>query len=91
MTRCNCAANSPAPMRRVVHVCEWLLPGVTLALMPKCPACLAGYILLGTGLGVSFTVASYLRTTVLVVSAATLLFLATRFAIGQARRFSGRS
>jgi len=40
---------------------RWLLPAGALALMPKCPVCVAGYIALGTGLGVSVPLAGQLR------------------------------
>jgi len=40
---------------------RWLLPASVLALMPKCPMCFAGYIALGTGLGVSAPLAGQLR------------------------------
>lgn len=40
----------------------WALPITTLALIPKCPACIAAYMLLFTGIGVSLPAAGALRT-----------------------------
>ena len=44
-------------------------------LVPKCPACLAAHVTLWTGLGLSFSTATYLRWTLLFLCAASLLFL----------------
>lgn len=63
------------------EIAQWLLPGATLALLPKCPACLAAYITLATGLGVSFSTAAYLRTSLVLLSTAALAFVVTRRAI----------
>ena len=50
---------------------RWLAPGIGLALVPKCPACLA----LFTGVGVSLPVAETLRIGLLVVCVASLAWL----------------
>jgi hypothetical protein len=60
---------------RVVH---WLVPGVGLALILKCPACLAAYIALGTGVAVSFPVAAVPRMSLLIVCVGSLVWLAAR-------------
>lgn len=43
---------------------QWSLPVVALALMPKCPGCVAAYVLLLTGAGISIAAASMLQTAV---------------------------
>lgn len=57
----------------------WLFPSAVLVLMPKCPACLAVYVGLWTGLGLSFTTATYLRWSMLMLCVTCLLFLAVRW------------
>lgn len=57
---------------------RWLLPSVALALMPKCPACFGLYFALATGIGLSFTAASFLRTLAIVVCVGVLLSSAAR-------------
>lgn len=56
----------------------WLLPGATLVLLPKCPLCLAGYIALGTGIGLSVPGATYLRLLLIVLCVITLFYVAIR-------------
>ena len=58
---------------------SWAAPGAVIALMPKCPACLAAYIALGTGIGVSVPVADNLRFAALAISMAMLGIAALRF------------
>ena len=65
-------------VRRCRETAGWLVPGTILALLPKCPACFAAYIALGTGLGLSLPAASSLRTLLIVVCVATLVYCAAR-------------
>jgi hypothetical protein len=56
----------------------WLASGALLALMPKCPACLAAYVALATGLGISFSAAAVVRTGLIGACALSLAFLMLR-------------
>lgn len=63
---------------RGAEVAGWVVPGATLALLPKCPACVAAYIGVATGLGVSFSTAAYIRTSLVIACVAVLLLVAVR-------------
>ena len=61
MSSCCCQPKSRAGgdarqrnwLRRAREVAGLILPGAVLALMPKCPLCLAAYVALGTGITLS--------------------------------------
>lgn len=79
--RCRPATSLQAPVRpgrSFAGFVRWLVPGLTLVLMPKCPVCFAGYIALVSGVGLSLPVASALRTSLIVLCVASLAFLAVR-------------
>ena len=81
------STDSPAPRhqpnaslsRKAIELASWLLPGTLLAFFPKCPLCVAGYVALATGLGISFTAATYLRWALLALCLGSLAFMATRW------------
>jgi hypothetical protein len=75
--RSSCCAR-PTRLRRGIEAIEWALPGAILAVLPKCPMCVVAYIALFTGMGVSVSAATYLRTGMIVLCVASLLFLAAR-------------
>jgi len=67
--------------RRIATLIRWVLALTTFALIPKCPACIAGYVLVFTGIGVSLPVAAAVRWSLIGVSVASLtcfLFRAVR-------------
>lgn len=70
MTSC-CSTRSQSPHvpanRRGARVAAFLLSSATLVLMPKCPMCLAAYVTVATGVGLSVTTAAHLRLGVLAV------------------------
>jgi len=65
-------------LRRSGEIAGWIVPGVTLALLPKCPVCVAAYVALATGIGISLPTAAYLRTTLVVLCVTSLIFIAAR-------------
>ncbi len=65
-------------LRRAGELVGWIVPTATLALMPKCPMCVAAYIALATGIGISLPTAMYLRATLIAVCVASLAALAAR-------------
>jgi len=65
--------------RRAFALTKWAVPGVTLALIPKCPLCFAAYIAIWTGIGLSCTAASYIRVALIILCIASLTYLAASF------------
>jgi len=69
---------SPMIARCLRDLIGWMFPGAILVLMPKCPACLAAYAAIGTGAGLSLSAAANLRTTLVILCVASLLWLMVR-------------
>jgi hypothetical protein len=78
-TRVGENARRPASrLRRGREIANWIIPGTALALLPKCPVCLAAYVAAWTGIGLSLSVATHLRASILGLSVGLILFLAAR-------------
>lgn len=77
--------------RRMGRTIQWLFPAALLVLIPKCPMCVAGYIALGTGIGVSFTTAQWIRWLLVGFCMTALAYLTVRKTLGMWKGRGGRS
>lgn len=85
-TRRCCQSTRPAGRMR--KVAAWLVPGTVLALMPKCPMCLAAYVALGTGFTMSYASAHLLMCSLTVLCISALILCAARRLLRQLRQKS---
>jgi hypothetical protein len=76
-THACCGRKAAAPRRSFwKRTSGGVLSGALLVLMPKCPMCLAAYVAVVTGVGVSVSTAAYLREGMIGLSVGSLLLLA---------------
>ena len=64
--------------RRLSGGAASILPGAALVLLPKCPLCLAAWLTVITGIGVSAATAARLRGLIVVFSIAAMALAAAR-------------
>jgi len=57
--------------RRLPGAAASLAPGAALVLLPKCPLCLAAWLTVATGIGVSATAAAYMERVLAVLAVTT--------------------
>jgi hypothetical protein len=69
----------PAPhWRRGGEFAAWIFPSAVLVLLPKCPMCIAAYVALFSGVGISVATAANVRISVLILCMAALVGLALK-------------
>jgi len=83
-----CCEAEASPPRRGLRIAGTVIPAAVLVLLPKCPACIGAYLALGTGIGVTLSTAAHLRTLLLVVCVACLVYVGARHVL---RRIASRS
>ncbi len=64
--------------RTYLRSTHWIIPSAVLVLMPKCPVCVAAYVAMLTGVGLSLSVATYLRYSLIALCIGALLYIATQ-------------
>jgi hypothetical protein len=64
--------------RRSGEIAGWIVPSAILALLPKCPVCLAAYLMMATGISISVAAAVSLRAFLIVVCVSSLILLGRR-------------
>jgi hypothetical protein len=66
---------------RLREASGWIVPGALLALMPKCPLCLAVYVALATGFTISYSSAHILMRALTALCIGTLALCAVRLVV----------
>lgn len=62
-------ANKKSPLLgRIFSFASWIVPSAILALLPKCPACVVGYVVIGTSVGSSIAGQAQLRMFLIIVA-----------------------
>src|SRR4030095_370855 len=89
MSAQSCCSATTGWRRHGIEIAGWIGPGAAFALLPKCPACVAAYVALITGVGISVSAAAYLRTAMMIACGTALLYVAARRGMRMIKRFVG--
>jgi hypothetical protein len=71
-------SRTSAPSRGYLDTAGWAVSAAMLALIPKCPFCVAMYLAVGLGAGVSLSTAAHLRLALIILCAASLAYFVAR-------------
>src|SRR5471032_1286519 len=66
-------------LRRAWRGIHWLFPAALLVLMPKCPLCVAAYVALFTGVGITVSTARWIQILMLVLCLTSLAYFSVRY------------
>jgi hypothetical protein len=77
---CCCAADAKRGRvgAGVKSLFGWVGPTTILVFMPKCPMCFAAYIAIATGVGISVSLATALRTSLIALCVVALIAVAVK-------------
>jgi hypothetical protein len=78
-------------LRRTRGAAAFALPSAALALVPKCPMCIAAWLAIGGGFGISVSTAAHLRTAVVWLCWSVFVLLGARVAMKFRTRSKFRS
>lgn len=84
---CDTRSSERSGTQRAIRVANWLVPSIVLASLPKCPVCVAAYVTLFTGCGISFATAGLARWLILTGCIAFLAYLSVQTLCDLAVRF----
>ena len=70
--------DEPGFLKRCLNFFRWMFTGSVIILLPKCPFCLAAYVAMATGIGLSFSVASFIRILLVILCIVSLSSFAAR-------------